>query len=74
VAVPATYCNSMLEFLQSKLELEYRSRLTEWTMKKYLGGEGNAFYSIGNLDDRIKNVDQLLTVDIAKFSKALAEI
>lgn len=30
--------------------------------------------SIGNLDDRIKNADQLITVDINKFSNSLAEI
>jgi len=32
------------------------------------------FYALGNLDDRIKNADQLITVDVAKFSNSLAEI
>lgn len=36
--------------------------------------EDTTFYAIGNLDDRIKNADQLITVDINKFSNSLAEI
>lgn len=32
------------------------------------------FYTIGNLDDRIKNADQLITVDVNKFSHSLAEL
>lgn len=36
--------------------------------------EGSTFYALGNLDDRIKNADQLIVVDIQKFSNSLAEI
>jgi ABC-type uncharacterized transport system fused permease/ATPase subunit len=32
------------------------------------------FYTLSALDDRIKNADQLITVDIAKFSNSLAEL
>jgi ABC-type uncharacterized transport system fused permease/ATPase subunit len=32
------------------------------------------FYSISALDDRIKNADQLITVDVSKFSNSLAEL
>ena len=32
------------------------------------------FYALGNLDDRIKNADQMITVDVAKFSNSLAEL
>lgn len=32
------------------------------------------FYALGNLDDRIKNADQLITVDVTKFSNSLAEL
>lgn len=72
VAVPATYTNSMLSFLQSKLALAYRTRLTKEVHEMYL--EDTTFYALGNLDDRIKNADQLIVVDIAKFSTSLAEI
>lgn len=32
------------------------------------------FYGISALDDRIKNADQLITVDVSKFSNSLAEL
>jgi len=99
VAVPATYTNSMLEYLQSELSLAYRTRsahpfnpltrahgsLTKHALNMYLdapasGADSDAakgeqlFYKLANLDDRIKNADQYLTVDIQQFSTKLAEI
>jgi ATP-binding cassette subfamily D (ALD) long-chain fatty acid import protein len=32
------------------------------------------FYGISALDDRIKNADQLITVDVSNFSNSLAEL
>lgn len=32
------------------------------------------FYALSALDDRIKNADQLITVDVTKFSNSLAEL
>lgn len=32
------------------------------------------FYGISALDDRVKNADQLITVDVSKFSNSLAEL
>ncbi len=32
------------------------------------------FYGISALDDRIANPDQLITVDVSKFSNSLAEL
>ncbi|KAI9874234.1 MAG: hypothetical protein M1830_010038 [Pleopsidium flavum] len=32
------------------------------------------FYTLSTLDDRIKNADQLITVDVSKFSNNLAEL
>ena len=32
------------------------------------------FYTLSALDDRIKNADQLITVDISRFSNSLAEL
>ncbi|CAO1614097.1 unnamed protein product [Sympodiomycopsis kandeliae] len=72
VALPATYCNAMIEFLQSKLALAYRTRLTQTVHDAYLSDD--TYYQLGNLDDRIRNADQLITVDIAKFSNALAAL
>ncbi|KAG8981044.1 hypothetical protein FRC05_003944 [Tulasnella sp. 425] len=56
VAIPATYTNSMLGFIQNKLAIAYRTRLTEAVMDQYLGkdakDEAKVFYKM------IKNPDQ----------------
>ncbi|RKP07988.1 ABC transporter transmembrane region 2-domain-containing protein [Thamnocephalis sphaerospora] len=72
VAIPATYTNSMLSFMQSKLAIQFRTRLTKHIHDRYLSDM--TFYGISNLDDRIKNADQCVTVDTQKFCQSLAEI
>ena len=72
VAVPATFTNSMLSYHQCKLALQYRTRLTAYMHQRYLSKM--AFYSLSALDDRIKNADQLITVDVSRFSNSLAEL
>ncbi|KAJ3785293.1 adrenoleukodystrophy protein [Lentinula aff. detonsa] len=80
VAIPATWTNSWLSYIQSKLAIAYRTRLTNLVMEEYLGGkneagpEGKVYYKISNLDDRIKNPDQMITHDIQRFSASLAAI
>ncbi|KAK7694295.1 hypothetical protein QCA50_001477 [Cerrena zonata] len=81
VAIPATWTNSWLSYVQNKLALAYRTRLTNAVMKEYLGaGEdvndstGKVYYKLANLDDRIKNPDQMITHDIQRFSNHLAAI
>ncbi|RIB14190.1 ABC transporter transmembrane region 2-domain-containing protein [Gigaspora rosea] len=72
VAIPATYTNSMLTYMQSKLAIQFRTRLTNYIHQKYLSDM--TFYAIGNLDDRIKNADQCITVDTTKFCNSLSEL
>ncbi|KAI1330597.1 ABC transporter transmembrane region 2 [Xylariaceae sp. FL0255] len=72
IAVPATFTNSMLSYHQAELSLKYRTRLTQYIHDKYLSQL--TFYGISALDDRIKNPDQLISVDVAKFSNSLAEL
>ncbi|KAF9181943.1 hypothetical protein BGZ51_000804 [Haplosporangium sp. Z 767] len=72
VAVPATYTNSMLTYMQSKLAIQFRTRLTNHIHEQYL--TDMTFYAIGNLDDRIKNADQCITVDVNKFCTSLSEL
>lgn len=43
-------------FLQSKLALSYRTRLTQKVHEAYLSDD--TYYQLGNLDDRIRNADQ----------------
>lgn len=72
VAVPATFTNSMLQYHQCKLALAYRTRLTHHIHQKYLGNM--TFYTLSALDDRVKNADQLITVDTSRFANSLAEL
>ncbi|KAI9724228.1 MAG: hypothetical protein M1828_003973 [Chrysothrix sp. TS-e1954] len=72
VAVPATFTNSMLSYHQCALALQYRTRLTTYIHNRYLSNM--TFYALSALDDRIKNADQLITVDVSKFSNSLAEL
>ncbi|KAF1925395.1 ATP-binding cassette protein [Didymella exigua CBS 183.55] len=72
VAIPATFTNSMLSYHQCKLSLQYRTRLTNYVHNKYLSQM--TFYTLSALDDRIKNADQLITVDVAKFANSMAEL
>ena len=61
-----------LSYHQAELSLRYRTRLTQHIHDKYLSQL--TFYGISALDDRIKNPDQLIAVDVAKFSNSLAEL
>ncbi|KIO02384.1 hypothetical protein M404DRAFT_147834 [Pisolithus tinctorius Marx 270] len=79
VAVPATWTNSWLSYVQNKLTIAYRTRLTNEVLKQYFGEEaegpeGKCYYKLSNLDDRIKVPDQMITYDIQRFSAHLAAI
>jgi ATP-binding cassette, subfamily D (ALD), peroxisomal long-chain fatty acid import protein len=52
VAIPATWTNSWLSYIQNKLAIAYRTRLTQEVMRQYLGGEGQksegkVYYKLG---------------------------
>jgi ATP-binding cassette subfamily D (ALD) long-chain fatty acid import protein len=72
IAIPATYTNSMLSYLQGKLSIGFRTRLTDHLHDLYL--KDMTFYKVANLDDRIKNADQLITQDVANFCAKVAEL
>ncbi|KAK3906112.1 ABC transporter transmembrane region 2-domain-containing protein [Staphylotrichum tortipilum] len=72
IAVPATFTNSMLAYHQAELALSCRARLTQHIQDQYLSKL--TFYGIAALDDRIKNADQLIAVDVTKFSSSLTEL
>jgi ATP-binding cassette subfamily D (ALD) long-chain fatty acid import protein len=71
-SVPANLINSMIKFLQSKIALAFRSRLTAHIHDKYLSG--NTFYAVINLDSRLENADQLITQDVSKFCDAISDL
>ncbi|KAG0209829.1 hypothetical protein BGX28_009935 [Mortierella sp. GBA30] len=71
IALPATYTNSMIRYLQSKLSIAFRTRLTRYVHDLYLNDQ-ITYYKALNLDDRIEGVDQYITTDVAKFCDSLA--
>ncbi len=51
VAIPATWTNSWLSYVQNKLTIAYRTRLTNVIMQQYLGDEdegahGKVYYKL----------------------------
>jgi ATP-binding cassette subfamily D (ALD) protein 3 len=62
IAVPASFVNSFLDFLNRRLALNFKRRLTDYFHKTYLNEM--IFYQLGNLDSRISNPDQRLTADL----------
>lgn len=72
LAVPATFVNSMIRYLEKKFSLALRTRLVTHMYDTYMDKE--TYYRIENLDSRIKNADQSLTKDVASFCDHLAHI
>ena len=62
IAVPASFVNSFLDFLNKKLSLRFRRRLTDYFHQTYL--KDMIYYQLGNLDSRISNPDQRMCADI----------
>ncbi|GAA6059033.1 hypothetical protein JCM10212_001258 [Sporobolomyces blumeae] len=75
LAIPSVYTNSMLRFLQSKLALSFRTRLTRYVNDLYLD-KNATFYKVVNLDARIgaSGADQFVTTDIARFCDILSAL
>lgn len=72
LALPSTYTNSMIRFLQQKLASNFRTRLTRYTHDLFL--TSNNYYKVLNLDSRIEGVDQFITTDIAHFCETLSSL
>lgn len=69
---PMSIVNNSLKLTINLLSLKFRQRLTTYAHGQYL--KGLTFYQVNNLDNRIQNVDQLLTQDIDKFADTLAHL
>ncbi|KAJ1918834.1 ATP-binding cassette long-chain fatty acid transporter pxa1 [Mycoemilia scoparia] len=71
ISVPATYTNSMIRYLESKLSIAFRTRLTRYVHNMYLS-DRLTFYKMLQLDSSISNPDQYITTDIARFCTSLS--
>lgn len=70
----ASYTNAMIKFLQSKVSIAFRTRLTRYIHDLYLTDNHN-FYKLMNLDGGVgQGPDQFITQDLTLFCTAAASL
>ena len=74
----AAYTNSMIKFLEGKVAIAFRTRLTRYIHDLYLNDRLN-FYKLHNLDGGLgqsagSNADQFITQDLTQFCAAAATL
>ncbi|GAB7366385.1 hypothetical protein MBLNU230_g8183t1 [Neophaeotheca triangularis] len=70
----SSYTNSMIKFLQSKISIAFRTRLTRYIHDLYLN-PSLAYYKLHNLDGGVgQGADQFITQDLTLFCDSAASL
>lgn len=70
----ASYTNAMIKFLQSKVSIAFRTRLTRYIHDLYLNDHLN-YYKLANLDGGVgQGADQFITQDLTLFCESASSL
>ncbi|XP_076256207.1 ATP binding cassette subfamily D [Rhynchophorus ferrugineus] len=72
VAIPATFINSMIRYLESRIALSFRTRLVDHSYKLYF--KSQSYYRVTVLDGRLDNCAQRLTDDIETVASTVSHL
>lgn len=74
IGAVASYTNAMIKFLQSKVSIAFRTRLTRYIHDLYLNDNLN-YYKLSNLDGAVgQSADQFITQDLTQFCASAASL